>query len=88
MKEKTRKVKYTMQGVGIFGYQKPNLFDYEDAENECQEVFKEREGLFYEIGKTIQFKDDAAYEISCAIVEDCADHKLRNIPIDNIQFID
>ena len=87
MNEKSRKVRYTMEGVGIFGFQKPNLFDYEDNEDERKEVFKEREGVFHGIGKTIQFKDDVAYEISCAIVEDCGDHKLRNIPIENIQFV-
>lgn len=84
--ETLRKIKFTLEGHGMLGYEKPGLFD-NDKEQELNEADKEKFGIFHTFGYEFQKIGDNYTPISCAIVED-ADGKVYKINPENVTFID
>lgn len=83
--ENLRKIKFTLEGHGILGYEKPGFFDY-DKEKEHDDAVKVRRGMFHAFGTDIHHVENQYLPISCAIVED-EDGKVYKINPENVTFI-
>lgn len=86
-KENLRPCVFTLEGCDLFGYAKPGIPDYDNAE-QYEEATRQRKGMFHTWGTELHPKTEDGKILSCGIVEDTADKKIYCVNPENIQFTD
>lgn len=84
--ENLRKIKFTLEGHGILGYERLGLSDY-PTEQQYKDATEQRKGFFHTFGFEFQKIGDNYTPISCAIVES-EDGKVYKVNPENVTFID